>query len=55
MILTGSESGVVKIGFCAHPPISGAKRLLQHNLFNEGAQGECAQLKGGRLPVTGAF
>lgn len=39
MVLAWPESGVIKIGFCAQPPILGAKRLLQHNLFNGGSPG----------------
>lgn len=39
MVLAGPESGVIKIGCCAHPRILGAKRLLQHNLFNGGSPG----------------
>lgn len=39
MVLAGSESGVIKIGCCAHPRILGAKRLLRHNLFNGGSPG----------------
>lgn len=39
MILAGPESGVIKIGCCAHPRVLGAKRLLQHNLFNGGSLG----------------
>lgn len=39
MVLAGLESGVIKIGCCAHPRILGAKRLLQHNLFNGGSPG----------------
>ncbi len=39
MVLAGPESGVIKIDCSSHPPILGAKRLLQHNLFNGGSPG----------------
>ena len=46
MVLAGPESGVIKIGCCAHPPILGAKRLLQHNLFNGGSPGRMCMAEG---------
>lgn len=51
MVLAGAWSGVIKIDCCAHPRILGAKRLLQHNLFNGGSPGRMCVAVGGRFPV----
>lgn len=49
MVLAGPESGVIKIGCCAHLLILGAKRLLQHNLFNGGSPGMMYMAKGWKV------
>lgn len=49
MVLAGPESGVIKIDCCAHPRILGAKRLLQHNLFNGGSPGRMCMAGGWKV------
>lgn len=49
MALAGPESGVIKIDCCAHPRILGAKRLLQHNLFNGGSPGRMCVASGWKV------
>lgn len=49
MILAGPESGVIKIGCFAHPRVLGAKRLLQHNLFNGGSLGRMCVASGWKV------
>lgn len=49
MVLAGPESGVIKIDCCAHPLILGAKRLLQHNLFNGGSPGRTCMASGWKV------
>lgn len=48
-VLARPESGVIKIGCRVHPPILGAKRLLQHNLFNGGSPGMMCMAKGWKV------
>lgn len=49
MVLAGPESGVIKIDCCAHPRILGARRLLQHNLFNGRSPGRMCVVSGWKV------
>lgn len=49
MVLARPGSEVIKIDCCTHPRILGAKRLLQHNLFNGGSPGRMCVAGGWRV------
>lgn len=49
MVLARPGSEVIKIDCCTHPRILGAKRLLQHNLFNGGCSGRMCVAGGWRV------
>lgn len=49
MVLARLGSEVIKIDCCTHPRILGAKRLLQHNLFNGGSPGRMCVARGWRV------
>lgn len=49
MVLARPGSEVIKIDCSTHPRILGAKRLLQHNLFNGGSPGRICVAGGWRV------